>query len=350
MRISDEEKLSSHIKLGFWEKLYCLCGTEPYLVQGYAQRLVEGALGKNPGDFNYHVFQGKGTSIQEIAESALQLPFFADKTCVYVKDWDPEQVNASEKAMLEELFSALGGECVLIFTYVAPDSKKLKSAKARPFFTLVEKYGCMVLLQPREGRDLTRFVSDVAAKRQVLMEREECEELVARVGTDMQTLLHETEKLCDYVGKKGKVTLPVIRQVVSRSVTASVYDLSKLVLKGDYGSAMGKLEDLFLLREAPVGILGALSSHFLDLYRVSLYRQAHLPPERAADAYPYSGRAFVLRGAARDSARIPMERLRRCLAVLARADLALKSTSADDRVILEQAVTELIVILRGAQI
>ena len=45
-----------------------------------------------------------------------------------------------------------------------------------------------------------------------------------------------------------------------------------------------------------------------------------------------------------------MERLRRCLAVLARADLALKSTSADDRVILEQAVTELIVILRGAQI
>lgn len=349
MRIGDERELSKHIKLGFLEKVYFLCSTEQFLVRHYGEALVKQAVGDAPTDFDYHVLEAKDTDIQRIGESALQLPMLSPRTCVWVKGFDPEGVTAAQRKMLEELFPQLGPECVLLFTFVSPDAKKLKSAKARPFFTLVEKNGCLALLQPREGRDLNRFICDAALKNQVLFETEECDYLIARSGTDMQTLRHETEKLCAYVGAGGKITKQAIDLVCSRSVSASIYDLSKLVLRGDYAAAMEKLDDLFALREAPVGILAALSGHFLDLYRVSVLREERLPPEKAGELFSYGGRTFVLRNAARDSARIPIARLRACLGILSRTDLALKSSSADDRVRLEQAVTELIVAVRGGK-
>ncbi len=347
MRIGDERELAKHIKLGFLEKVYFLCSTEQFLVRRYGEALVKQAVGENPGDFDLHVLEGKDADMQKVSEAALQLPLFSQRTCVWVKGLDPEGVAAAQRGMLAELLEQLGTECVLLFTFVSPDAKKLKSAKSRPLFSLVEKNGCLVLLQPREGRDLNRFLHEAALQEKVLFEAEECDELIARAGTDMETLRHETEKLCAYVGAGGKITREAIELVCCRSVNASIYDLSKLVLQGDYGAAMEKLDDLFALREAPVGILAALSSHFLDLYRVSVLREARLPADKAGELFSYGGRAFVLRNAARDSARIPIGRLRACLGILSRTDLALKSSSADDRVRLEQAVTELIVAVRG---
>ncbi|HCA30289.1 MAG TPA: DNA polymerase III subunit delta, partial [Ruminococcaceae bacterium] len=68
--------------------------------------------------------------------------------------------------------------------------------------------------------------------------------------------------------------------------------------------------------------------------------------ETLADDFPYRGREFRLRNAARDCERIPLPVLRKSLEVLADADRTLKSSRADKRTVLEQTAAKLIILSR----
>ena len=62
---------------------------------------------------------------------------------------------------------------------------------------------------------------------------------------------------------------------------------------------------------------------------------------RIAEDFGYRGREFRVKNALRDSARYSVEFLRKALSLLEEADYRLKSSRADSRLIVEQAVTEL---------
>jgi DNA polymerase-3 subunit delta len=101
------------------------------------------------------------------------------------------------------------------------------------------------------------------------------------------------------------------------------------------------------LRESPVGILTILSSAFVDLYRAKAARAGHIPDKQAMKELGYpGGRAFLYTRAAESESRYSHEFLVKALEVLTQADQAMKSTGADGRVLLEQTVTKLFVLLK----
>ena len=110
------------------------------------------------------------------------------------------------------------------------------------------------------------------------------------------------------------------------------------------------LHRLFYQREKPIMILSVLSGCYVDLYRAKAAASAGVPAESLAAEFKYRGREFVLRNAARDSARLSLPTLRRCLDVLAQADTQLKSGRADEeRGVLEKTVAKLIVLAKSGR-
>ena len=88
-------------------------------------------------------------------------------------------------------------------------------------------------------------------------------------------------------------------------------------------------------------ILAVLSSAYVDLYRVKVALESGVAPFQLSQSFPYKGKEFRLRNAERDVRNMSMEQLRQSLRLILEADIRLKSSRVDNRVILEELIAQL---------
>ena len=94
-----------------------------------------------------------------------------------------------------------------------------------------------------------------------------------------------------------------------------------------------------------MNILHVLSMAFVDLCRARAAISAGVETSKAASDFGYRGREFAMRNAYRDCRKLPQNFLRRALEVLAQADFTLKSSGADEKIVLQKTITELFLLL-----
>lgn len=104
-------------------------------------------------------------------------------------------------------------------------------------------------------------------KRGAAISSENARYLISVSGSDIKTLLNETEKLSAYANG-GEITKQLIDKLAVRCLQAKVFDLSKAVVRGDYEKAYSVLDSLFAAKEEPVSVLAVISNCFVDMYRV----------------------------------------------------------------------------------
>lgn len=126
---------------------------------------------------------------------------------------------------------------------------------------------------------------------------------------------------------------------------ARVYDLSRAILRGKFEQAMELVEQLVAEREAPGRILSVLGSAFVDLYRGAAASQAAVSTSQAAQdlCYP-KNRTFAISNAMKES-RYRLPELGKMLNVIAQTDTKMKTTGAQDRVLLEESIAKLFMLL-----
>ena len=129
--------------------------------------------------------------------------------------------------------------------------------------------------------------------------------MVERSGDDLNLLLNELDKLCALAGE-GEITRQHIETAGMRNLEASVFDLAKAILQGQYERAYGIIYRLMDQREEPVSVLSVLSSAYADLYRAKVAAAGGVPAASLSADFQYRGREFRLRNAARDCARLSL--------------------------------------------
>ncbi len=204
-----------------------------------------------------------------------------------------------------------------------------------------DKAGCVMELGTRRNADMLRFLRDRAQKNGCELSGENASYILERCADDMQLLSCEMDKLCAYVGG-GTIAREDIDTVVTTVLQAKIYDLSKMILRGNFSKAMELVDQLAYMREPAAKVLAVLSGAFVDLYRGYAARQAGVSSSQAAIDFGFpKNREFVIRNAMSDSGDYTAPQLGQMLAQLAGADFKLKSTGGDDRVILEQTIAKL---------
>lgn len=340
-RLSEQE-FKKQLSSGALPQVCLICGDEEYLKKHYASQLEKKSVDEAMASFNLHRISGDNFVFDELYQAVQSMPFMSDYSCVEVKDLNIEKMKKDEFELLLDLLGDPNESCVLLFRM---DSVEIDENKQRTkaFVDAVDEVGTVLRLDKMSGTQLFKLLESGASKRGCQMSRDVSSYLANRVGDDLNTLLNELEKVCFYKGQ-GEISRRDVDAICTRSLDASVFDLSKALVSGTAQQAFNILNDLMAQKEKPVAILGTLINAYVDMYRAQVALSSGEAADAAAKVFNYKRREFRLKNGARSSANMSLGQIRECLEILADADTRLKSTALDERRILEELMLRLMLI------
>ncbi len=340
-----EESLKKAIKEKDFSNLYFLFGTEKFLVKYYTEGILKGVLGEKYTSFNYQRFKADRVDIDQISDSVESLPLMSSKKFVLVEDLDIEKLGNTDQKKLYELIGDLPATCVLVISHITFEIKNNKTQKWKKFFEQIGKSGIVVELNKRTDLQLEKQLVNWAKKRNTLLSVANAKKIISYCGKELTMLRNEMEKLCAFVNYK-EITETAIDAIVTRNLETTVFMLSKALNSGNYSNVYKQLDLLFYNKEEPVAILAVLSMTYIDMYRVQIAIESGVKSSELVKYFDYKGKEFRLKNAERDSKKLSTKSLRKCIEEIVKADILLKSSRIDKRVILEELVSKLMLIYK----
>jgi len=320
--------------------LYLFYGEESYLVNTYAKRLTDAIVDKTTAAFNLHRFESDEVQIDDVIDALSMYPFMAEKNCTVLIDLNVETLSSQDKEKLTRYFENPNPSAVFLVYYPSYEAGK-KSAKWNEFLKLFKKYGVTVNFERKTQAETEKLLCAYASKLKCELSRSNAAYLISVSKNDLQTLFSEIDKLCAYSGGK-EITKEMIDKVVSFNTETTVFVLSRALIAGELDKAYSLLDVLFKQNEKALSILGALSTTYIDLYRVKAAILGGYQVRYPGEIFSYKGREFVLDNAGRSVRMVSIESLRKSLELLSNTDILLKSTAQENhRRILEEMFAKL---------
>ncbi len=345
MALFNEDTLKKQIKSGDFSRVYIIYGSEGYLKQYYADLICKKSVGKDFEDFNLKKLEGRDTSLNEIYDCISAFPMMSEYTCTLVKDYPlTEFVNDQNKINDEfnSVITDIPESSILVFWMDTVEVDE-KNKKWTSLIKLFDSVGVCAKIEKRTRSALEKLLVSSAAKKDCTLSRENAGYIITLVGEDMATLQNELNKVCAFANS-GEITREHIDKTVIISVEAKVFQLSRMIVRGEADNAFENLNNLFKLREEPIAILAVLSKAFIDMYRVKAIKETGTSYSKLAEDFPasYRGRGFILDNAANDSKSYSVTQLQNALDILSDADRRMKSTAEDNKTILEELILRLL--------
>lgn len=342
----DEKTLKAHIKAGEYYPIYLMCGDEDYLKKHYTDMIAAKNVEPAFESFNLQKYDGKGLDLQDVFEQASIMPMMSDKRCIIVEDYKLEGAGEDAISQISAYVESVPDTSIVIFHQKSAEFSLTKAKKAAD---IISKHGAVCLLNKRKGNDLIKPLISSASKQSCNLSVQMANYLVSVVGDDFNVLINELHKVCGYAGG-GEITRAHIDAVAVKTDEAKIYDLTKALMAKDFDKAYKVLHTLIKSKVSPEYIFGTIVSTYVDMYRGKVSLSCGGRPDELAADFDYGKRAFALANGARDSSRIDLPTLRKCLDVLSQADMKLKMSSDDNVIVLEQLMVKLFLVTNGERV
>jgi DNA polymerase-3 subunit delta len=329
MKILSRTELDRSLREGL-RPLYLLLGTEIYLRRVAAKTITDTALhGTLLREFNESSFSLLSDSVQSAVAAAEQLPMMSERRAVRVRDF--ARLREADEDMLIRYLNNPAPSTVMIFTADELDKRKKSSKVLLDVCTVVE-FG------PLKDLEAKTWARTRLKELKITLDDQVLSEIIRLVGTDVQTLYNEIDKLASAAADTGRITSDHVDELIGRSRELSNFELGDHLLAGNRKRALETLHRLLEDGAEPVMLVGliagnyhrlALGKHLLTRGgREEVFRNISLPPFKR-DAYistlQRSTAAKIARG----------------IQLTAATDLAIKTSQATPRLQLELLVCEL---------
>jgi len=247
------------VKKGTIPTVCYLYGEESFLLERTTRMLLDRAIDPSLKDFNFNVFYGNESKGVDIADAAQTLPMFAERRAVLVKRAESLTAAACE-ALLPYIHNPAASTC-LIFTGTKIDQRK-------KFFLDLKKHGTLVEFKRIYDNKLSSFIQGESLVHGKPIDSAAADLLSFLIGNNLQELSSQIEKLVVFAGSRPRVTLEDVRSIASSSKSFTVFELAKYLCLKDLQNALKSLDTLFRNGEETPMMIGALSRHFRQLWRV----------------------------------------------------------------------------------
>ncbi|MCL2633413.1 MAG: DNA polymerase III subunit delta [Oscillospiraceae bacterium] len=335
----NEETLSKELKQNIIKNLYFLYGKEAYLVDLYTTRILKKCLTEQEYDFNLIKFSGN-PELNQLNESVQAVPVFAEKRVVVINDLDIEKLDNAALDDLMKILSSIPETTVIIISITGfeTDIKKAKVKKVIAIANTVE------FEKMTEAKTADMIMKRVARLGCVISK--DNASYIARLCLRNLTLIgNETDKLCAYLNYSGEITRKEIELLITKQLEAGVFALAAEITSRRGTGAMRLLDELISLGNPPVNIMSALSITFIDFYRAKLgINSGRTAAEIVSDFNYPKNRAWAVGKAMGAVSRQSIVQIRQCVIVLCDTDYKLKSSRVDERIIMERAIAELLML------
>lgn len=249
--------LNEDIKSGNLKQVYLLYGEEAYLKKQYKDKLSRAVLPEDD-TVNYAYYEGKGIRPEELIDLAETMPFFAEHRLIVVENSGFFK-NASPE--LADYMKSLPETACFVFVENEVDKrgKMYKAVKAK---------GRVTELSRQDEKTLLYWIAGNVKKEGKRIKEASAKYLISKVGTDMENISKELEKLFSYTFGEEEITVQDIDAICTTQITNKIFDMIEAVAAKRQKKALDYYYDLLALKEPPMRILYLLSRQFKLLLHV----------------------------------------------------------------------------------
>jgi len=317
--------------------LYLFEGTEHYLRDQALKKLADAAVDAAVRDFNYAVVSVAQGDLGGALALARQFPMISPRRMVVVKDFETIS-DDGQLGLLKDYLRAPVETAVLVFVSDGLDNRRNIAAMLRKSCEVVS------FESPDEREGAPHWVREYVARAGCQIDVASAAYLVGTVGVDLMRLANELDKLIAYAGPKGRITQDEIDELVRHSRQHSNFELTDAMVEGDRKKALRLLHRIFdNASESPQSlslmILGAIASNYRKMLGAKELIGQNAPNSEVAKAVgmsPYAVGHFNER-----VRRTETERILKGIERIAATDVALKTSMATPRLLLEVLICEL---------
>jgi DNA polymerase-3 subunit delta len=266
-------------------------------------------------------------------DEASTLPMFGEWKVIYIRNTSVLEKGIGRiKDYLEQYVAQPSPGTLLIFDLEKWEgSSKLKGILAKK--TMVVEF------QPLSEKEMPSWITGHLRSLNFQIEPAAVQALTERLGTDLQKISSELEKLMLLRQSERRITLKDVETVVGFTPTAKIWDWTEALLDQDGGKAVRLLQDLLQQGEQPVYCIALLAKQYEKMILAKEMVLQKVP--QATISQKINKPVYFLQKYLTQLSRFRMSDLMKALEVLSFSDRALKSGQATDRTILELMTLQL---------
>ena len=269
------KNLNADLKSGQFKQVYLLYGEEGYLKKQYKDRFIKAML--PDGDtMNYAYYEGKNTDVKEVIDLAETLPFFAERRLIVFENTGFFKTAAG--ADLADYVKEMPETTYFIFVENEVD-------KRNKLYKAVNSKGYAVELSTQDEGTLKRWVSNLVRRENKEMPEAVITYFIGKVGTDMEKIQRELEKVICYAIDRNTLTKEDVDAVCVTQLSNHIFEMVDAVAAGNQKRALDLYYELLALKEPAMRILYMLARQYRILFHVkALANQGYGRKEIASKA------------------------------------------------------------------
>lgn len=310
--------------------LYLLVGCEIYLRRVAAKSITEAALSRTLlREFNECGFSLLTDPVQAAIAAAEQLPMMSDTRVVRIRDF--ARLREADEEILIRYLNNPSPSTVMIFSADELDKRKKSSKVMLDTCTVVE-------FPELKDSEAKAWAKTRLKELQTTADDQVLSEIIRLVGTDVQTLFNELDKLASAAAGTKRITQELVDELIGRSRELSNFELGDHLLAGNRRKALETLHRLLDDGAEPVMLVGLIAGnyHRLALGKYLLTRGGREEVFRNISLPPFKRDSYIATLQRSNAAKIA-----RGIQLTAATDLAIKTSQATPRLQLELLVCEL---------
>jgi len=212
------------LKSGTYRPVYFLMGEEPYFIDIITKYIAENALPPEQHAFNQLVMYGKDVTVAQIDDTARRFPMMSERLVVIVK----EAQNIKNINNLVHYVQKPLNSTVLVINY------KYKSIdKRKKLYKALKKDGVILESKKLYENQIPLWISNYLEEKEFTIEPLASRLLVDNLGSDLEKIANELNKLIIVLKKGSKINSLHIEENIGISKDYNVFELQNALMNRD---------------------------------------------------------------------------------------------------------------------
>ena len=329
------EDLATAFRHQNFKPLYFLFGDEGFLIDELQDLLIEHALEPSQHDFNLDIVYGSDTEASQVLGLCQGYPAMAPRRVVIVREFEKLENNRQFKSYADEP----NPQAVV---FLACTTKP--NLSAHPYRALKKK-AAWSHFKPLYDNQMPGWIKKYVRGQGYDIEPQAVQMLADYVGTDLQTVASEVEKLITFAGERDTLTANDVLDASGQTREFNVFELQSAVGGGKYGNAIQITHRI--LQHAPnphseeIMIVAVLNAYIDKLWKLQMPQAQRMSKHKLAGHIGVS--PYFVQEYKQAARRYSMRAVQDAHAALLAADYELKGgSSRDPRLILTLLVRRLL--------
>jgi len=319
------------LKKGKLLPVYYIFGEDSFNID-ITIKLINDAI--NPlikSEFDKETFYGENKILSEVLEIVTAFPFGSGKKLIVFKEFE----KVRDKKLLKDYSNSPADFSVFVLIH----NGAVSSLSSEPFSTLLNNNH---IFESKElkGKNLLSWLVAYAESSGRILSEDNAQILIDMVGENRNLIESQLEKILIYQKEKKEITAESIQQVSSLLKQFTIFDLQNAIGERDKAKALQVAFNLLDNGVEPVFIIVMLTKYFTGLAKIPELKSKNIPDQAAArivGTHPFYYKDYVK---ARD--KYSDSQLFGVFEALLKADISIKTTSADSKTIISILILEII--------